>query len=101
MTSVSSDEARNAAANPAAVQQRVALAQGHVERTGEREHQVAARLRPAVLDEAQVARRHAGARRELLLADVTALPPGPQLDADRAVAGRPARFTSLVHGATA
>src|SRR5678816_1958798 len=50
-------------------EQGVALAERDVEGAGQREHEVAARLCAAVLDEAQVARRYARARGELLLAD--------------------------------
>src|SRR5688572_15550953 len=49
-------------------EQRVALAQWHVERAREREHDLATRLRAPVLDEAQVLRGHARACGELLLA---------------------------------
>ena len=59
-------------------QQRVALAQRHVEVLRQVEHQLAARLRPARLHEAQVASRHGGLVGQVELAEPPALPPVAQ-----------------------
>jgi hypothetical protein len=54
---------------PGRQQHLVALAQRDVERAGEREHHLAARVRAPRLHEAHVPRRDLGAQRELELAD--------------------------------
>ena len=64
-------------------QQRVALAQRHVELVGEVEHHLAARPRPAGLDEAEMARRDAGGVGEIELAQPAAGPPLAQELPDR------------------
>ena len=56
-------------------QQRVALAQRHVEVTGEGEQQLGARARAPGLDEAQMLGRHAGFEREIHLAAPAPAPP--------------------------
>ena len=56
-------------------QQRVALAQRHVEVLGEVQHQLPARLRAARLHEAEVASRHGGLVGQVELAEPPALPP--------------------------
>ena len=59
-------------------QQRVALAQRHVEVLGEVQHQLAARLGAARLDEAEVARGHGGVERHVELAQPAAAAPVAQ-----------------------
>ena len=59
-------------------QQAVALAQRHVELLGEVQDHLAARVRAARLEEAQVPGRHTGLEREVELAEPVALPPVPQ-----------------------
>ena len=66
-------------------QQRVALAQRHVEVIGEVQHHLAARPGPAGLDEAQVPRRDAGVVRQIELAQA---PPRPPVAQQRADGGR-------------
>ena len=61
---------------PGREQERVALAQRHVEVVREGEDELGARLRPAGLDEAQVTGRHPDVEGEVHLA---APPPGPPL----------------------
>ena len=58
-------------------QQRVALAERHVEVFGEMQHQLAARLGPSRLDEAQVPCRDVGLDGELQLAESASLAPVP------------------------
>ena len=60
-------------------QQRVALAQRHLERLGEADDHRSARQRPSALDEAHVALGGPGAQRQLELADPPPLPPAAQL----------------------
>ena len=64
-------------------QQRVALAQRHLELLGQVQHQLAAGLRAAGLDEAEVARRDAGLERQVELAEPAPLAPVAQQRAER------------------
>ena len=75
-------------------EQRIALAQRHVEPLGEMQHHLAAGLRAARFDEAQVARGDVRVERERHLAQSPALPPRAQqrADARRAAGGRGGRM---------
>ena len=64
-------------------EQRVALAQRHVEVLGEVQHQLSARPGAAGLEEAQVPGGHAGLVRQLQLAEPAAHAPRPQPIAER------------------
>ena len=60
-------------------QQRVAVAQGQLERFGQPNHHRATRLRPALLEEAQVALAGLGANRQVELADPAQGAPVPTM----------------------
>jgi hypothetical protein len=76
-------------------QQRVALAQRHVEQLGQMQHHLAARLRAAGFEKAQVLRGNLGFDGEVELAHAPPLPPFAQQMADGSRCGE-----GQVHAAT-
>src|SRR5262249_34561455 len=72
----------------------VAVAQRHVEVLGQRQHQVAARVRAPGLDEAEVPRRNPGLDGERELAEARVGAPGPEQRSD--LSGHATKITSEV-----
>ena len=84
-SSAGSSSARcgNTGAKPGRDQQRVALAQRHVELLGEPQHHVARRLRPPGFEKAEMAGRNLGVAGKVELAEAAALTPLAEVMADR------------------
>src|SRR4029077_12638070 len=76
-------------------EQAVAVAQRHVEMLGEMEKELAGRLRPSRLHEAQVPGRHVGFQREVQLAETTPTTPVLQQRSDARSRGRHGHGSTL------